>query len=90
MLLCLRPELVDLEAAQGAHAPFASAFYSPYSSRASRVAVSQPFERVSVSGAYGHPELASAEKGAALFNAVVAEIVACIREIAAWPALEPH
>jgi creatinine amidohydrolase len=88
MVLRLRPELVDLEAARGAIVPFESAFYSPDSRRASRVSVARPFEHNSVTGSYGHPELATAEKGEALFAAVVSEVVACVREIAGWEAWE--
>ena len=89
MMLFLRPELVEMEAARGAHAPFDSSFYDPYSGRISRVTVRRPFEHVSQSGAYGHPELATPEKGQALFEAAVTEIIACVREISAWRALEP-
>ncbi len=90
MVLCLRPELVDLAAARGAIVPFESAFYSPDSRRASRVTVTRPFEHISVTGGYGHPELATAEKGEALYSAVVDEVVACVREVAAWEAFEPR
>jgi creatinine amidohydrolase/Fe(II)-dependent formamide hydrolase-like protein len=90
MMLSLRPEWVDLEAARGANVRFESAFYCPDSSRASRVTVSRPFEHISTSGAYGHPELATAQKGEALFAVAVREVVACVREIAAWDAPIPR
>jgi creatinine amidohydrolase len=89
MMLCLRPELVDLEAARGAHAPFKSAFLNPYSSRSSYVTVRRPFDHISATGAYGHPELGTADKGAALFDLVVDRVVACIQELASWEPLEP-
>jgi len=89
MMLRLRPELVDLEAARGANITFDSAFYVPDFSRASRVTVARPFEHISASGAYGHPELATDEKGEALFAVAVEEVVACVREIAGWEAFPP-
>jgi creatinine amidohydrolase len=90
MMLYLHPEWVNLEAARGASASFASDFYDPYSGRASYVTIRRPFEHISVTGAYGHPELATAEKGEALFAVAVDQVVACVREIASWPALAPH
>ena len=38
-------------------------------------------------GGYGHPELATAEKGGALFEAVVDEVVARVREVAVGQSL---
>jgi creatinine amidohydrolase len=90
MILHLRLELVDMQAASGANEPFESAFYSPYSGRGSRVAITRPFEHTTQSGAYGHPELATPEKGGALFSAVIDEVVACVREIATWQPLVPR
>jgi len=90
MILALRPELVRLEAARGAHTPFPSQFYSQDSSRPSRVTVQRPFEFKSETGALGHPELGTAEKGEALLQAGVDQVVACIQEIASWPPLEPR
>jgi len=90
MMLGLRPELVRREAARGANFPFRSAFYSPYSSRSSRVTVRRPFEHLSVTGAYGHPELGTTEKGEALFTVAVNEVVACVQEIATWETIDPH
>jgi creatinine amidohydrolase/Fe(II)-dependent formamide hydrolase-like protein len=48
------------------------------------VAVARPIDHVSVIGGYGHPELATEGKGESLFAAATAEVVACVREIAAW------
>ena len=89
MILYLRPELVRLDAARGAHKPFPSQFYSQDSSRPSRVTVRRPFEHISETGALGHPEQATASKGKTLFEVAVEQVVACVREIATWPALEP-
>ncbi len=90
MVLRLCPEWVDLEAARGANVPFESAFYAPDARRPSRVTVPRPMEHVTATGAYGHPELATADKGEALFDAVVGEVVACIREVAGWEVFEPQ
>jgi creatinine amidohydrolase len=90
MILKLRPELVKPEAAQGANIPFESAFYCPDFSHASRVDVPRAFDQLSRTGAFGHPEIATEAKGAALFAAAVGEVVAFVRELATWPILDPH
>ena len=89
MVLRLRPELVNLGAARGASPPFESAFFRPGHSQGHRVATYPPLEHRSVTGALGHPEVATAEKGEALFTVAVNEVVACVREIAGWPPLDP-
>lgn len=89
MILRLKPELVAMSEARGANIPFESAFYCPDYSRPSRVDVSRAFEQVTVTGALGHPETATAEKGDALFAAAAREVAAFVREFAAWPTIEP-
>jgi creatinine amidohydrolase len=89
MILRLRPELVDMDVARGAVHDFESAFYSPDSRGALRVAVYPPLDARTVSGALGKPELATADKGEALYEAAVGEVVALVREIASWPVMEP-
>jgi creatinine amidohydrolase len=89
MILSLRPELVRMDEATGVNTDFPSCFYVPDFSRPSRVDVPRGFEQVSVTGAFGHPEIATAEKGEALYRTVVREVVQFIREFATWPALEP-
>lgn len=89
MILRLRPELVKMEAARGANIPFDSAFYCPDFRRPSRVDVPRAFEQVSVTGALGHPELATMEKGEALFAAAAQEVVAFVREFSSWPIITP-
>jgi creatinine amidohydrolase len=90
MILRLRPELVKLEAARGANIPFESAFYCPDSSRSSRVDVRFTFDHITETGALGHPEKATAEKGEALYQAATGEIVALVREFASWPLVRPQ
>ena len=89
MLLRLRPELVRMEEAAGANISFASAFYVPDFSRASRVDVPRAFDQLSITGAFGHPERATEGKGEALFAAAAGEVVAFVREFRTWPAIEP-
>lgn len=88
-ILKLRPELVDMDAARGAAIDFESAFYTPDSSRASRIAIVRPFEHVSETGAYGHPELGTPEKGEAILAAAAGELIAFLREVATWESLDP-
>lgn len=90
MVLRLRPELVRPEAAKGANIPFESAFYCPDFSKPSRVTVPRAFDQLSVTGAFGHPEIATSEKGEALLAAAVSEVVAFVREFATWPVLISH
>lgn len=90
MILRLRPELVRMDVACGAVIPFESAFYCPDFSRPSRVDVPRAFDQLSVTGAFGHPEIATAEKGEALFGAAVEQVVAFVREFATWEEFEPH
>jgi creatinine amidohydrolase len=90
MILRLCPELVDLDAARGTDGSSRSASNSSDSSRTSRVTTLRPFDHTSRSGAYGHPERATAAKGEALFSVAVEEIVACVREVAGWQAPDPR
>jgi creatinine amidohydrolase len=90
MILSTRPELVHMAAARGAHYHYESAFWTPDSSGPSRVQVARMFHQYTQTGALGHPEIATAEKGDALYAAVVPEVVALVREIAAWPPVEPN
>lgn len=90
MILRLRPELVRMEAARGANIPFGSAFYYPDFSGPSLVDVPRAFDGLSETGALGRPEIATAEKGEALFEAAAAEVTAFVREFAGWPEIRPR
>lgn len=90
MILYLRPELVKMEAARGAHFHFESKFWTADSNGPSRVSVARTLSQASRSGALGHPELATAEKGAELFNVATCEVVALIREMATWKPYGPQ
>ena len=89
MVLRLHPEWVDVSAARGAEIPFKSVFYSPDSSSTNRVTVRRSFDHLSESGALGHPERGTVEKGEALYLAAVEQVVACVWDIAAWQPFEP-
>ena len=90
MMLRLRAELVRMEVARGANIPFESAFYSPDFSGPSRVDVPRTFDQLSDTGALGRPELATSEKGEALFEAAAGEVVAFVREFALWQDIRPQ
>lgn len=89
MLLRLRPQLVHMDRATGAVIPFDSAFYTPDFAAPSRVDVPRPFELLSLSGAFGHPERSTPERGDELFAAAAAEVAAFVREFATWPVIRP-
>ena len=84
MVLCMRPDLVKMEAAQGGKLPSKSAFWSADSSSVSRVTVARSFDQITPTGALGHPELATPEKGEELFAAVTEVVIALIRELTTW------
>lgn len=84
MLLYLRPDLVNMDAAKGGAISFDSAFWSADSSIPNRITVPRSFEQITSTGALGHPELATPEKGEELFVTVTKEVVALIRELSTW------
>lgn len=88
MILALRPELVQMDKAIGATIPFESNFLSPDFSRASRVVSPHSFRQLSRSGAFGHPELATAQKGRDLFDVAVKEALDFLKEFALWPDIQ--
>ncbi len=90
MILSTRPELVHMAAARGANFHYDSAFWTPDSSGPSRVQVVRMFHQTTRTGALGHPEKATAEKGEALYAVAAREVVALIREIAAWQPFDPQ
>ena len=89
IMLRLVPQLVNLNAARGTEAALASSFYSPDARWPSRVSSPRPFEHITLHGGYGHPELATPEKGEVLLQVAVDEVVSFVREFATWPQLEP-
>lgn len=87
MVLCLRPELVDMAKAKGGLRDFPSEYYKPSSPGISRVTASRGFHQLSTTGAMGDPSLATADKGRHLLEAIVPEIVSFLTEFAGWPEL---
>lgn len=90
MVLVTRPELVNLSAAVGTTIPFTSAFYTPDFSAGSRVDVPRAFDQLSITGAFGHPEAATAAKGEHLYCVAAEQVVAFIREFKLWAPINPH
>lgn len=89
MVLHVRPELVCMELARAGEVFFDSAFYIPSGEQPGRVSVLRPIDHLSQTGAFGRPELATAEKGARLFDLIVEQVEACVRDMAGWQAFEP-
>lgn len=89
MILRTHPNLVQKEAIRGARFSYPSAFFCPDHSAPSRVSVVRTIEQDTKTGAFGYPELATTEKGEALYAAATREVVAFIREFATWPPIEP-
>jgi len=85
MILALRPDLVSLESAATDPSQLQSAFFSPDFTGPNRVSVARAMEQLSATGALGAPQLATAEKGGALFEAATRTFVAFAREFATWP-----
>jgi creatinine amidohydrolase len=83
-ILNIRPDLVG-ETRPAARYDFDSQFWQPDHFGTNRVFVARTMEMGSKTGAFGHPELATPEKGEALFALAASEIVAFVRELKAWP-----
>jgi creatinine amidohydrolase len=89
-ILAVRPDLVRDERPAvrtpmlvgDAPSRFFSADYSEWDS----VSVARTIEQNSASGAFGWPDLASAEKGEVLFDLAARELIALVQEFKKWPA----
>jgi creatinine amidohydrolase len=81
MVLRLRPELVDLDAARGTGDGSSSR-------RAARVSAPRPFDQSTQTGALGHPERATPEKGESILSAAAQVVVEAVREVAGWQVVE--
>jgi creatinine amidohydrolase len=84
MVLSIRPELVDLSRAKGVTGHQNSQFYFPDFSQPSKLDISLPFERMTTTGAMGRPDLANADKGAKLLDAISARVTEFVKEFATW------
>jgi creatinine amidohydrolase len=85
LVLHLRPDLVAPERAEVTYPDPGSAFLTTDLLGASRVRTYLDFADLSPSGTLGDPRAATAEKGAAFFDACVAELAGFLGDFAAWP-----
>lgn len=90
VILRIRPTLVHVNLARGAHYIYPSEFWSPDGSSPSRVMVGRSFDQITQTGALGHPELATADKGEQILSAATCEVVRFVREFAAWQPVVPN
>lgn len=88
-ILSIRPDLVQnerpaarFEMSVGTEP---SRFFNADYSGQSRVEVAHRIDQNSPTGAFGWPELATVEKGEALFDAAARELVSLVREFTNWP-----
>ncbi len=87
LILHLCPHLVDMEKAIGYWPTVGSQYFTPGNPFVSKVESAIPFEQMTITGALGHPEVATPEKGERLLKVIVKETVEFIREFAQWPPL---
>jgi creatinine amidohydrolase len=83
-MLTLRPNLVYMDKARGQTVAETSAFWGTNAHSPSRVMVGTAFDQMSATGALDRPEDATADKGEALLQVAAEQIVAFVRDFAAW------
>lgn len=91
MMLHLQKKLVVMKCAKASPPAIHSPYY--HMEHGGRVEVAGRFYRKTETGAMGHPELATAEKGKSLLNAIISEVSAFIEDFATWkdlPVLGPN
>lgn len=84
VMLAVRPDLVGKPVDQGTPALSSPHYSFEYGGA---VNVFRRFHRLTASGAMGHPTHGSAEKGAAIIDAVAGDVVAFLDDFATWPDL---
>lgn len=84
MIQHLRPELVRLDRAATTYPDPGSRYLTTDLLGGSPIRVYHDFGDLSPSGTLGDPSLATPDKGAAFFDAVVGELVAFIEDFAGW------
>jgi len=87
MVLALAGQLVHMERARAKSMRWEGTRFTPDASRPPTVSVAAPFHARSANGALGRPDLATAEKGRLLLDAIAADLIAFIDEFIAWPDL---
>lgn len=85
MILHLRPDLVATDKARTIYPDPGSPYLSTDLLKGSAVKTYLDFKDLSPHGTLGDPSLASPEKGAQFFAAVVAELVRFMEDFARWP-----
>jgi creatinine amidohydrolase len=84
MMLALRADWVRLGDAKGYEPVRETAFYDPLGHKRDKVTVKESFRQLTPSGALGKPQLATAAKGAALYDLVGAALVAFLQDFSQW------
>lgn len=85
MIMHIRPDLVAADKAQITYPDPGSSYLSTDLLKGSAVKTYLDFKDLSPHGTLGDPSLASPEKGAEFFAAVVAELVRFMEDFARWP-----
>jgi creatinine amidohydrolase len=85
MIMHIRPDLVAADKARTIYPDPGSPYLSTDLLRAGAVKTYLDFKDLSPHGTLGDPSLASPEKGAEFFAAVVAELVGFMEDFARWP-----
>jgi creatinine amidohydrolase/Fe(II)-dependent formamide hydrolase-like protein len=89
-MLTAHPDLVIMAQAAGAHIDFPSRYFQPDYRAPQRVYVARTMDQGTSTGAYGHCELGTAEKGEAILTVAAALLVDFIREFHGWPVVTPQ
>ncbi len=76
---------VKMPLAHGESPQRISQFYDPLDRGSSRVVVSETFDQLSLNGALGSPEKATADKGERLFNLITETIISFLKDFKQWP-----
>ena len=87
MMLATRGELVHMERANAPDVNWPDTRFTPDASRGSEIGVAAPFHARSANGTLGSPELATADKGRALLDAIATDLTDAAREMLTWPDL---
>jgi len=89
LMMVLRPDLVDATKIGSQPAVLDNAWFHSEDDSRKRVSLFRRFHRLTADGALGKPQAASPEKGRALFEGVVTQVVAFLEDFSTWPELPP-
>jgi creatinine amidohydrolase len=87
LMMVLKPGLVDVSKITPRSPPIQNDWYNCDTGSRRGVSVFRRHHRLTAEGSMGHPESASAEKGAGILDGVRRQIVAFLTEFAQWPQL---